>query len=227
MPRRDRRTRAKFSASAPRACFQPWTTLPPTSLPGARRAPRRQPASFARARARLSLDVADRQPQQLDDRVVVGEVTTVLDDLAELVVQRLDRVRGVDDLPEIGSELQERDEPFPRGHPGRDRRGLAPADLGVGEGGELGLGGLDGRCRDHRGGDDRWVIAATARRRDGHARPASGVSRIGSVFGSCSRDGWQMNGPDRLPPAAERWRLRAPLDWARWSTGVGRPSQCR
>ena len=37
------------------------------------------------------LDVADRQPQQLDHRVVVGEVAAVLDDLPQLVVQRLDR----------------------------------------------------------------------------------------------------------------------------------------
>ena len=35
-------------------------------------------------------DVADGQPQQLDDGVVTGEVAAVLDDLAELVVQRLE-----------------------------------------------------------------------------------------------------------------------------------------
>ena len=39
----------------------------------------------------LVLDVADGQPQQLDDGVVAGEVAAVLDDLAELVVQALDR----------------------------------------------------------------------------------------------------------------------------------------
>ena len=48
------------------------------------------PFLFAGAGA-LVLDVADRQPQQLDHGVVVGEVSAVLDDLAELVVQRLDR----------------------------------------------------------------------------------------------------------------------------------------
>lgn len=37
-------------------------------------------------------DVADREPEQLDHGVVGGEVAAVLDDLAELVVQRLDRV---------------------------------------------------------------------------------------------------------------------------------------
>jgi hypothetical protein len=43
-------------------------------------------------------DVTDHQPQQLDDRVVGGEVTSILDDLPELIVERLDRVGGVDDL---------------------------------------------------------------------------------------------------------------------------------
>jgi hypothetical protein len=35
----------------------------------------------------LVLDVADSQPQQLDDGVVAGEVAAVLDDLPQLVVQ--------------------------------------------------------------------------------------------------------------------------------------------
>ena len=35
-------------------------------------------------------DVADGQPQKLDDGVVAGEVPPVFDDLAELVVQRLE-----------------------------------------------------------------------------------------------------------------------------------------
>jgi hypothetical protein len=47
-------------------------------------------------------DVADRQPEQLDDGVVVREVPPVLDDLSELVVEGLDRVRGVDDLADLG-----------------------------------------------------------------------------------------------------------------------------
>jgi hypothetical protein len=38
----------------------------------------------------LVLDVDDREPQQLDDGVVAGEVAAGLGDLAELVVQRLD-----------------------------------------------------------------------------------------------------------------------------------------
>ena len=39
----------------------------------------------------LVLDVADGQPEQLDRGGVVGEVAAVLDDFAQLVVQRLDR----------------------------------------------------------------------------------------------------------------------------------------
>jgi len=48
-------------------------------------------------------DVADGQPEKLGHRVVVGAVPAVLDDLAELVVQRLDRIRGVDDLADLGA----------------------------------------------------------------------------------------------------------------------------
>jgi hypothetical protein len=40
----------------------------------------------------LVFDVADGQPEQLDHGVVGGEVPAILDDLPELVVQRLDRV---------------------------------------------------------------------------------------------------------------------------------------
>ena len=45
------------------------------------------------------LDVGDRQPDQLDHGVVGREVSAVLDDFADLVVERLDRVGRVDDLP--------------------------------------------------------------------------------------------------------------------------------
>ena len=47
-------------------------------------------------------DLADREPEQFDRGIVRGKVAAVLDDLAKLVVQRLDRVGGVDDLPELG-----------------------------------------------------------------------------------------------------------------------------
>ena len=92
----------------------------------------------------LVLDVADRQPQQLDHRVIVGEVASILDDLAELEVQALDRVGRVDDLAEFGWEGQKRDEPLPRVLPGRDRGRVAFPEVGLGKSEQLGLCGLDG-----------------------------------------------------------------------------------
>src|SRR3954452_18131158 len=58
------------------------------------------------------LDVADRQPQEFGHGVVVREVAPVLDDLAELIVQRLHTVGGVDDPAQRRRELQKRDEPL-------------------------------------------------------------------------------------------------------------------
>ena len=49
----------------------------------------------------------------------LGKVAAVLDDLAVLVVQRLDGVGGVDDLADRRGELEERDEPLPGVLPGR------------------------------------------------------------------------------------------------------------
>ena len=48
------------------------------------------------------LNVADRQPQQLDHRLITGEVAAVLGDLAQLVVQRLDAVGGGGTSHEVG-----------------------------------------------------------------------------------------------------------------------------
>lgn len=60
---------------------------------------------------------AGREPGQFDHRVVAWEVSAVLDDLAQLVVQRLDGVAGVDDPAQLGRDGQERGEPFPRRRP--------------------------------------------------------------------------------------------------------------
>ena len=99
----------KAMERAPRAWFQPWTWEPSTSRGGGFAGlSLGQAGLFDAFSGAFVLDVADRQPQQLDDGVVVGEVAPVLDDLAELVVQRLDRIGGVDDLAECGWELQER-----------------------------------------------------------------------------------------------------------------------
>ena len=67
-----------------------------------------QPSFLGAFAGALVLDVADGQPKQLDRGSVAGEVAAVLDDLAQLVVQRLDAIRGVDDLAQRGPERQER-----------------------------------------------------------------------------------------------------------------------
>ena len=141
--------------------FQPWTTAPSTSRPW---------PTFGRGQTHLLrprasafvLDVADREPQQLDRGVVGGEVATALDDLAaELVVQGLDRVRGLDDLAEFGWE--------------RGWVALAP-----GRGGEriqLQAGGLVGRGRCRSGAGRRRPSCGRSRRRTASLRAAGARCR--------------------------------------------------
>ena len=86
------------------------------------------PRSLMRSPGSFVFDVADRQPEQLDGGQVVGEVAAVLGDFAELVVQRLDRVRRVDHPPQRRRERQERDEPFPRVTERFDRRRVLLAE---------------------------------------------------------------------------------------------------
>ena len=71
---------------------------------------------------------------------VVGEVAAVLDDLAELEVQRLDRVRRVDHSTDVGRECQERDELLPGVLERRDRVRVPLTEFGGFELFELGLG---------------------------------------------------------------------------------------
>ena len=61
-------------------------------------------------------------------------------DLAHLQVQALDGVGGVDDLADRRVVIQKRDEPVPGVLPGRDDGLVAPAELGLGEGQQRGLG---------------------------------------------------------------------------------------
>ena len=66
------------------------------------------------------------------------------------------RVRGVNDLADLGWEGQEGNEPFPGVFPGGDGRGVAAAQFGLGEGQQFAFGGLDGGGgvdRAQRGGD--------------------------------------------------------------------------
>lgn len=86
-------------------------------------------------------DVADREPQELDGGVVVGEVSPVLRDFAQLVVQGFDRVRRIHDAAEHGRQREERREPVPGALPGVQSVRIL---IGPRSGGELGQ-ALQGR----------------------------------------------------------------------------------
>src|SRR5690606_27197103 len=90
------------------------------------------------------LDVGDGQPDQLDDGAVGGELSAVLDDLSDLVVEALDRVGRVDDLSDFGWERQKRAEPVPGAFPYRDGGLVLAAQWAVGEFEQRLFGGLDG-----------------------------------------------------------------------------------
>jgi hypothetical protein len=81
----------------------------------------------------LVLDVDDRQPQQLDDRVVAREVPAGFGHFPELVVQRLDGVGGVEQFSHWRGEGQERDEPVPGVLPDLDGLRVLLAERGAGE----------------------------------------------------------------------------------------------
>jgi len=93
----------------------------------------------------LVLDVDDGEPEQLDDGVVGREVAAGLGDLAELVVQRLDAVGGVEQPADARGEGEERGEllpgvlPDPAGlrvlpPPGRGGEGREGVEGGLGRG---------------------------------------------------------------------------------------------
>ena len=63
-------------------------------------------------------DVAQRQPDQLGGRIVAGEVAARLDDLAQLRVDALDGVGGVDHLAHRRREREERNHVVPGAAPG-------------------------------------------------------------------------------------------------------------
>src|SRR6266540_3218567 len=74
----------------------------------------------------------DREPDQPQRGVVVGEVPACLDRLADLHVQALDGVGGVDDAADLLGEGEEGDDPLPGAVPDLQRGG---ARLAVGPGG--------------------------------------------------------------------------------------------
>ena len=125
------------------------------------------------------LDVADRQPQQFDRRLVGGEVAAVLGDLAQLVVQRLDRVGGVDDPAQGRGEGQEGGVPLPGPLPRRRRLRVLAARVGLAEGVQGPSGGLlvgGGVDRAQGGGDP---LAVPCGRRTAWRRGSGGPRRWG------------------------------------------------
>ena len=93
--------------------------------------------SFCRCRALLSSMLQIASFRQLDRCLVGGEVTPVPGDLAQLVVQRLDRVGGVNDPSHHRREGQEGSESLPGVGEGPDRGRVALSEL-------TGLEGLQG-----------------------------------------------------------------------------------
>jgi len=72
-------------------------------------------------------------------------VAAVLDDLAELVVQRLDRVGDVDDLADLGEKARNGMNRSQARSRACTVAGLLAAQVRVGEGERLVLGGVGGR----------------------------------------------------------------------------------
>jgi hypothetical protein len=87
--------------------------------------------------------VADRQEQQFQRRLVIGEAAAGLDDLAQRAMQALHRVCGVNHLADRRREGKQRYDVVPGAPPGlADRRvALAPSRLEIVE---LGGGGFSG-----------------------------------------------------------------------------------
>ena len=79
----------------------------------------------------MSLGALDCEPDQSEGGVVVGEVSAGLDRLADLHVQALDGVGGVDDAADLVREGEEGDDPvpgsLPDGERGRARLAVAQA----------------------------------------------------------------------------------------------------
>src|SRR3954453_16620112 len=67
--------------------------------------------------------------EQLVDRLVGGEVASVLEELAQGAVQRLDRVGGVDDLADVRWKIQEGNHALPVAPPGRRDPGVTAGPL--------------------------------------------------------------------------------------------------
>ena len=125
-----------FGVDASRACsnarFQLVVTAPSIRHPAARRLLAGSPFSLARSRARLSSMLQMAIHSSFTAAASLGSARG-FGDLAQLVVQRLDAVGGVDDPAQLGWERQERGEPLPGVAERFDRRGIFAARYRVGE----------------------------------------------------------------------------------------------
>ena len=99
------------------------------SRPGAFRLSAGSPFSLSRCRVRLSSMLRIASHNSLTTAASLRALTTVFDDLAQLVVQRLDAVGGVDDPAQHRREGQEGHEPVPGVGEGLDGRGVALTQL--------------------------------------------------------------------------------------------------
>src|SRR3954469_16365994 len=109
----------------------------------------------------------DREVDELGRGLFVGEVSAGLDRLADLAVQALDRVGGVDGAAQVLGQREERDHVLPGRAPGLDGRrvAVAPVSLEGVELGERGLGVGGGVDRPQRGGDPFLVAVVDVAQR--------------------------------------------------------------
>jgi hypothetical protein len=85
--------------------------------------------------------VEDREVDELGGGLFIGEVSAGLDRFADLAVEVLDAVGGVDDPAQVGGEREERDDVVPACSPGLGDHRVARAPFVV-EGGQFLLGGF-------------------------------------------------------------------------------------
>ncbi len=162
--------------------------------------------------APVGRDVAQRQPDQLGGRIVAGEMPARLDDLAQLAMQALDGVGGVDHAAHRRREREELDHTVPRPAPASHHGGvlLAPRsllELVQGQGSRLGAGRGINRpeCRGQQlavlpARVVQAVLLLSAKIGDGPCPVTQGASsRHGGLYLDASAAGGQHPQPERTP----------------------------
>lgn len=117
-------------------------------------------APFPHAASMVGGDVAQGQPDQFGGRIIIGEVTSGLDDLAQLTVQAFNGVGGVDQLAYGRWESEERDHPIPGAAPGGHDVGkaLTPRACFKLVKGMASIVGIDGRVDGLEGRGQRFAV---------------------------------------------------------------------